>query len=153
MVLETDDEPSIIAWAAAVQREWAKEDTEQWQQPVLRQSPRGSHASKGHADNMVRAVTGLTRTWRAAVESRCGCKLLASSPLVPWMVRHVAYLLSRVAVKATAGRLTSAVKAGGRTLDEELHTAPFRSPVLEFAEAVNGSQVRRGARQVQGRAA
>ena len=41
MVLKTDCEPSIIAWAAAVQREWAKEDTEQRQQLILRQSLRG----------------------------------------------------------------------------------------------------------------
>ena len=46
MVLKTGCEPSIIAWAAAVQREWAKEDTEQRHQLILRQSPRGSHASR-----------------------------------------------------------------------------------------------------------
>ena len=50
MVLMTDGEPSIIAWAAAVQREWAKEDTEQRQQLISRQGPRGSHASNGHAE-------------------------------------------------------------------------------------------------------
>ena len=36
-VLKIDGEPNIIAWA--VQREWAKEDTEQRQQLILRQSP------------------------------------------------------------------------------------------------------------------
>ena len=41
------------------------------------------------------------------------------------MAMHAAYLLSRVAVKAS-----------GKTPYEELHMARFRSPVLEFAEAV-----------------
>ena len=83
MVLMTCGEPIIIAWDAAVQREGAEEDTEQRQHLILRQSLRGLHTSNGHAGNMVRAVTGLTRTWRAAVGSRFGCKLVAPSPLAP----------------------------------------------------------------------
>ena len=56
MVMNTDGEPAIIAWAAAVQREWVKEYTKQRKQAILRQSRRSSHAFNGHAV----AVAGST---------------------------------------------------------------------------------------------
>jgi hypothetical protein len=68
MVLQTDGEPAIRGWAAAVQREWSTEGKEIQTQSMTRASPAGSHQSMGMAENTVRRVEGIVKTIKVTLE-------------------------------------------------------------------------------------
>ena len=75
VIMRNDGEPAIKAFRKAIQ-EHRIEDT------ILEQSPKGDSASNGLAEEAVKTIEGMVRTWIDAVECKYGMKmaLMCSSP-------------------------------------------------------------------------
>ena len=94
-------------------------------QLVLRNSPVGSHQSNGMAESRVKVIEGIVRTMRSSLERKLNISIVPAAPIVPWMVRHGAFVTTRYTVRPS-----------GRTPYEELYMTQYTSPVLMFAESV-----------------
>eukprot|EP00974_Lingulodinium_polyedra_P087907 8524233-Lingulodinium_polyedra.AAC.1 len=62
-------------------------------------SPKGSHQSNGAAESQVRRLEDLVRALVHAVERRLGVRIMPTSIILPWLVRHAAFLLTRYQLK------------------------------------------------------
>ncbi len=99
-LMQTDGEPSITAWAKAVRRDWFRvtstaEQIDAEKQMPMRTSQKDDHANNGAIESVVQCVEGLVRTLRFAAESSLGVRIGPLSPLLPWIVRHAGFLISR----------------------------------------------------------
>ena len=128
LFVQTDGEPAIKALAAAVKSELARKSGVE--QVILRNSPPGSHASNGATENTVKIVAGLSRTLREHLTEKTGLKITTQSAILPWMVRHAAYLQGRIARK----------QINGRTAYEDLKLTKFKGTLLELGESVIARQ-------------
>ena len=129
-IMQTDGENAITAWAKETRKEWFREstaaDTADVERAIpLRTSPKESHASTGMVETTVQALAGLTRSLRNDVEKYTGIVITPSSPLLPWLVRHASFILTRFKLRAN-----------GRTAFEELRTVKYESPVVKIFEKV-----------------
>ena len=89
-------------------------------------SPPGDHQANGAAEQGVRLAQGYARTLLAAVAQAVGLEdIPESSPLIPYAVRHGAWLYTRFAVRPD-----------GKTAWDELRGKPFRGALAEFGEKV-----------------
>eukprot|EP00971_Amphidinium_carterae_P087918 1739702-Amphidinium_carterae.2 len=96
IVLESDAEPperSLLTLAKAV-RDARSEET------VLQQGPRMDSQSKGLVKAYNGVVEGLLRVYCAHVQHHYNIQLLADSPLLSWLVRHVGWSLTRYQQKS-----------------------------------------------------
>ena len=88
VLLKADHEPSIQALVDAVQVQWVE-------RTMVAKSPMYSHQSNGAVENAVRRVESLTSTNVCGLREKLGCKVDSKSVVLPWLVRHAAYVLSR----------------------------------------------------------
>ena len=86
--LQCDDEPAIKDLLNKVA-------AKTFVNASVRVSPRGSHASNGGAEQMVQIIMGGVRVWIMDLEKKTGIKLRIDHPVIPWLVRHVAWLEAR----------------------------------------------------------
>ena len=89
VLLKADIEPAIQALVDAV-RGRRNERT------MVEKSPKCSHQSNGAFENAVRRIESFTRTYVCVCCRRSlGCKVDSKSIVLPLLVRHGAYFLSR----------------------------------------------------------
>ena len=117
--LKADNEPAIQALLAAVRKKRIDET-------VIEQPPIYSHQSNGPAENAVKRIEGKTRTLVFALEKRLGVRISARSIVLPWIVRHVAFMITRCSVKAD-----------GRSPWCRLRGKEWSLPMVEFGEAID----------------
>eukprot|EP00972_Heterocapsa_arctica_P022811 3357625-Heterocapsa_arctica.AAC.1 len=62
---------------------------------TLETSPRACHSSLGGAERRCRTIGGQVRAFRIEIEERWGCKILAASPIMTYVIRHSARVGNR----------------------------------------------------------
>ena len=96
----------------AAQKEWAGDGWNFETQLNPRASPVDDHASNGAAEAMAHSLEGLTKV------------ASPNSPILPWLAQQI-LLRNRFVVRST-----------GRTPFEEFTMSKFKSPLLNFGEAI-----------------
>ena len=97
---------------------------------MVEKSPKYSHQSTGAVENAVRRIESLTRTYVCALQEKLGYN--ADSKILPWLVRHAAYVLSRC-VKRDDGRSAWA-RLRGKECDSPFETVDFKIVRGEMAK-------------------
>ena len=116
--LKTDQEPSMINLQAAIQSQRPKGII-----PV--NSPVGESESNGRVENAIRRVQEKTRALRHQLESNIKQKILGCNPIMSWLVRWAAEVLS----KYSCGD-------DGKSPHERLHGEKCATPLVPFGESV-----------------
>ena len=88
-------------------------------------APRYSHASMGAVERMNQTLAGQIRTLWLVLQARLAQRLPATSPVMPWVVRHAAWLITRFVVRPS-----------GHTAYELLRGRAYRSELVEMGEKV-----------------
>ncbi len=123
---DTDDgESSITAWTKIICRDWFRmtnvaEQIEVEKQIQMRTSSKDDHFTNGVIESVVRCVEGLMRTLKFIGKSSLGVRIGAVSPLLPEIVRHAGFLITRFKLRTSR-----------RTPFEELRKTKFWSPILQ----------------------
>ena len=107
MIFRIDAEPAIRALGVAIQHARSEET-------VTECRPKYSSLSMGPFDNMNKALCGLGKM-----------EITTESPLLPWLVRHCGWILSRYAVRAN-----------GRTGYSRLKRLEYTSGIAIVGEAI-----------------
>ena len=94
IITKTDQEASIVQLQQEVARQRKEAGT------ALENSRVGDSDSNGKIERNIREVKGMIRTFRCAIESKTGKEVRLDDPIVPWMVRHAAYVITRCRVGA-----------------------------------------------------
>ena len=116
--LKTDQEPAMINLQAAIQEQRPKTVI-----PV--NSPVGESESNGRVENAIRRVQEKTRALRHQLESNIKRKIPDSSPVMAWLVRWAAEVLS----KYSCGD-------DGKSPHERLNGEKCTTPLVPFGESV-----------------
>lgn len=120
IILKADQEASITDVQRSVVKARSGHGT------ALEQSRVGDSNSNASVERSIQDLKGLVRTLRSAVEEKTGEKIHLEDPIVPWMVRHAAHLITRFRVREN-GR-TSYQLMKGRRSNSKL--VPFGETVL-----------------------
>ena len=96
VLLKADNESAVQAIVDAVRVKRAE-------RTMVEKIPKYSHQSNGAVENAVRRIESLTRTYVCVLQEKVGYKVDSKSIVLPWLVRHAAYVLSRF-VKREGGR-------------------------------------------------
>lgn len=94
----------------------------------IRQTPRKSHASNGRVEQFHQKVQGQVRTWKSFLEQKLGITIDPDHVVVPWLIRHSAWGITRF----------QAFKKDGLTPRERRTGVPYTSKILKFGEQVQG---------------
>ena len=122
VTLKADNEPAIQALADGIKR---------GERTMVEKSPKYSHQSNGVAENAVRRIESLIRTYVYVLQKKLSYKVDSKSIILPWLVRHAAYVLSRY-IKRDDGRSAWA-RLRGKECD---------SPLAQIGETVDFKVVR-----------
>ena len=79
----------------------------------------------GPVENMNKELCGLVRCFRIYLRERAKMEITTESPLLPWLVRHCGWILSRYAVRAD-----------GRTGYSRLKGREYTAGISIFGEAI-----------------
>ena len=90
LIVKSDQETSILELIQAVKRE-RSEDIEEMS---TEQSPVGEHQSNGQVERAIQNVQGQIRTMILSLESRYKMKIKMDHPILAWLVKHAAMLIS-----------------------------------------------------------
>ena len=85
----------------------------------------GDSDSNGMIERGIREVKGMTRTLRCHLEEKLNKDIKLTDPIVPWMVRHAAYIITRCRIGPD-----------GKTAMQKLKGRRVVTPMLPFAESV-----------------
>ena len=85
----------------------------------------GDSNSNGRIERAIREVKGLVRTLRSAIEENTKGKITLADTVVPWLVRHAAYLITRCRVGQD-----------GKTAMQRLKGRKVSTPLAEFGETI-----------------
>ena len=118
IILKTDQEQAIMALSRSLKDE-RKDKTQ------LTNAPRYSHASMGVVERANQTLAGQIRSMRLVLQGHLGQRLPATHPLMAWVVRHAAWLITRFVVRPS-----------GRTAYEALRGRAYRSKLVEIGERV-----------------
>ena len=119
IIIKTDQEPATVGLQNAIAKTRAEAGT------TLDQSRVGDSDSNGKIERAIRKLKGLIRTLRSALETELGHKLNIDSPIMPWLVRHAAYLITR-----------SEVKEDGKTALQRMKGRRSTGVLTNFGETV-----------------
>ena len=89
IITKTDQEPAIIQLQQEVARRRKEAVT------AIANSRVGASHSNGNIERNIREVRGMVRTIRCALEEKIGRSITLDDVIVPWIVRHAAYTLTR----------------------------------------------------------
>ena len=89
IIVKADQEPAIVDLQKEISRARADAGT------ALDSSRVGESDGNGRIERAIRKLKGKIRTLRSALEAEIGEKINLESPIVPWLVRHAAYIISR----------------------------------------------------------
>ena len=113
-----DQEPAIMALLRKVSVDMAN--------VKLHQSPAYSSESQGVIERCHQKIQGQIRTSCVQLKERVNVDADSSSALLPWIVKHSAWTLSRFLVHSS-DKLTSYARRRGQ---------PYGSPICSFGESV-----------------
>ena len=82
---------------------------------VIECRPKYSSPSMGPVENMNKELWGLVRCFRIHLRVKAKMEVTTESPLLPWLVRHCEWILSRYAVRADGRTGYSRLKGGEYT--------------------------------------
>ena len=99
IVLKNDQEGPIKEVQAQLERRRAQADPEN--ATAIDHSRIGDSNSNGRTERAVQEVVGVIRTLRSALEARVKHKVHLDHPVVCWMVRHAAQVLTRHQIRDT----------------------------------------------------
>ena len=119
IITKTDQEPAIVQ----LQQEVAKQRKEAG--TALENSRVGDSDSNGKIERAIREVKGLIRTFRCDIEGKTGKTVKLSDPIVPWIVRHAAYVITRCRVGSD-----------GKTALQRIKGRKVNVPWVPFGETV-----------------
>ena len=86
---------------------------------------RSKYSSPSMVENMSKDVCGLVRCFRIYQRQKAKIEITTESPLLPWLVRHSGWILSRYAVRAD-----------GRTRYSRLQGREYTAGIAKFGEAI-----------------
>ena len=119
IITKTDQEPSIIQ----LQQEVAARRKDGG---TAIENPRvGDSDSNGKIERAIRDVKGMIRTLRSAVEEKTGKTIRLDAAVVPWIVRHAAYIPTRCKVCPD-----------GKTAMQKIKGRRVNVPWIPFGESV-----------------
>ena len=124
VIIKSDQEASIVELQTEIARKRGFEDFGVG--TGIENSKVGDSDSNGKIERAIRDVKNLVRTLRSSLESRIGQKITLGSSIVPWLIRHAAYLITRCRVRSHGKTALQLMK--GRTSLTEL--APFGEAIL-----------------------
>ena len=119
IIAKSDQEASIVQ----LQQEVAKLRKDAG--TAIENSRVGDSNSNGAVERAIREVKGMTRTLRCHLEEKLGKKVKLDDPVVPWMIRHAAYIVTRCRLGPD-----------GKTAMQKLKGRRVITPMLPFGEAV-----------------
>ena len=117
-ILQSDQEDHLIALLQTVASKMGGNIT-------VRQSPAYTSQAQGSVERFHRTLMGQIRTLRAQLQQNYDRTITSKHPIVPWLVRHTAYLLNRYATHAD-----------GNTSYFRRWNKDHRAPICEFGETV-----------------
>ena len=53
------------------------------------------HQTNGRAENMIKEIEGMIRTWKAHLESKYKIKIEADNPIFAWLIRFAGEVITR----------------------------------------------------------
>ena len=119
--LQSDGEPATIALQQALAK--ARPGC----QTLMRNSPPYNPQSNGGAEQAARDVVDVARRLVLALEARIRAKLKLTLPIIRWLIRHAAFVITRYQVGHD-----------GHTAWRRLTGKPWTGVVAEFGEQVFG---------------
>ena len=117
-ILQSDQEDHLIALLKTVAAKMGGNIT-------VRQAPTYTSQAQGSVERFHRTLMGQFRTLKAQLQHNYDRTITSKHPVVPWLVRHTAYLLNRYAVHAD----------GNTSYFCRWHK-DHRHPLCEFGETV-----------------
>ena len=87
VLLKADSEPSIQALVDGLR-------TKRGERTMVEKSPKYSHQLNGAAENAVRRIESLIRTYICVLQEKLGYKVDSRSIVLPWPFRHAAFVFS-----------------------------------------------------------
>ena len=118
IILKTDQEPAILAWAAEVKQERESET-------IPESSPVGDSASNGKIEAAVKEVRGMIKTLKSCLEDRIKEELPADAVILLWLIEYAGVNISR-----------QKVHSDGKTSYEKLKGKKCSRSICEFGEKV-----------------
>ena len=119
VILQSDQEPAIMTQVKKVAQALPN--------VKVRQAPVYSSGSQGAVERWHQTLNGQITTFISVLKNKLNIDIDAHSPLLPWIVRHSAWVISRFMVHSS-DKLTSYT----RRWDQ-----PYTSPIGSCGEAVN----------------
>ena len=92
VIFRIDGEPAIRSLGVAIQDARSEET-------VIECRPKYCSPSMGPVENMNKELCGLVRCFRIYLREKAMMEITTDSPLLPWLVRHCGWILSRCAVR------------------------------------------------------
>ena len=120
IIVKSDQEPSIVD----LQTEIAKRRSDMG--TSLENSKVGDSNSNGKVERAIRDVGNMVRTLKSALSHDIGAPVTLDMAVVPWMVRHASYIITRCRVRGCG--LTSLQMMKGRKSLTEL--VPFGEAIM-----------------------
>ena len=119
IITKTDQEPSIIQLQQEIAARRKDGGT------ALENSRVGDSDSNGKIERAIRDVKGMIRTLRSALEEKTGKTIRLDAAVVPWIVRHAAYILTRCKICPD-----------GKTAMQKMKGRRVNVPWIPFGESV-----------------
>ena len=98
VIVKSDQEASIVELQGEVAKRSGYEDYGIG--TGIENSKVGDSNSNGKIERAIRDVGNLVRTLRLATKEKIGQRLSLADSIVPWMIRHAAYLITRCRVRS-----------------------------------------------------
>ena len=89
IIMKSDGEPAIKDLKNLIKAQRMKDQT------IMEESPSGESQSNGKAENAIREIEGMIRTWKEHLESKYGVKIDIDNPIFPWLVRFAGEIITR----------------------------------------------------------
>ena len=94
IIAKSDQEPAILELQKEIARQRAEAGT------GIENSGVGDSNRNGKIERAIRDVKGIIRTLRSWLSMKLGVQVKLDDPVVPWLVRHAAYIITRCLVKS-----------------------------------------------------
>ena len=118
LIVRSDGEHSIVALKEKACKEAGVEF-------ISKEAPKGDHKANGLVESAVRVVKEQVRVIKSSLEEKLKTKLEDKHPLLAWMPRHAADLLSRYKIGQD-----------GRTAEQRRTGRNWNRPLVQFGEKV-----------------
>ena len=124
VIVKSDQEPAIVELQLEIAKKRGYGDYGIG--TGIENSKVGDSDSNGKIERAIRDVGNMVRTLRSDLESRLGKNITLNMNIVPWIIRHASYLITRCRVRSHGKTSLQLMK--GRTILTEL--VPFGETVL-----------------------